>query len=61
VRRIITSIEGFASIHTILRPANWGLSRNVTDAASHVLDRHGEMIMMEDDILVAPQFPKIHE
>jgi hypothetical protein len=58
VRDIITGIEGFASLHPIFRPNNFGLSRNVIDAATYVLNRHGEMIMVEDDICVAPNFLK---
>ena len=58
VREIIPGIEGFASVHPILRPYNFGLSRNIIDAANHVLSKHGEMIMIEDDIYVAPNFLK---
>src|SRR5262249_23504758 len=58
VREIITDIGGFASLNAIFRPENWGLSRNIINAASHVLDRHGEMIMLQDDVFVGPHFLK---
>src|SRR5215469_12241797 len=58
VRDIIHNVEGFARIIKTFRRENWGLVRNITDAASYVLDRHGEMIMVEDDIFVAPSFLK---
>jgi hypothetical protein len=56
VREIISNVEGFASLNVTFRPENWGLSRNIIDAASYVLDRHGEVIVVEDDVFVAPFF-----
>jgi hypothetical protein len=58
VHQITRNIQGFANVNTTFRSENWGLSRNIIDAARHVLDRHDEMIMVEDDILVAPSFLK---
>jgi len=56
LREIISRIEGFARVHATYRPENWGLSRNIIDSVSHVLDRHSEVILLEDDIFVAPHF-----
>jgi hypothetical protein len=56
VRSIVASIEGFASVTPVLRAHNLGLAASITGGVSAVLSTHGRVIVVEDDILVAPNF-----
>lgn len=42
----------------VLRPNNFGLARNIIEGISEVLMSHQKVIVLEDDILVAPTFIK---
>lgn len=56
VRRYIHTIEGFASVILIEREENWGLARNIIDGVSTQVNRFGQVIVLEDDLVVAPYF-----
>jgi len=56
VRNFIHSINGFSSIHLVEREENWGLARNVIDGVTTVVKKHGKVIVLEDDLVVAPYF-----
>ena len=43
-------------MHIIERAENWGLARNVIDGVSTVVNRHGRVIVLEDDLVVSPYF-----
>ena len=58
VRKIIHSIEGFKQIHLVEREKNWGLARNIIDGVTRLVDEHGRVIVLEDDLIVAPYFLK---
>lgn len=58
VRTIIHSIEGFKQIHLVEREKNWGLARNIIDGVTRLVDEHGRVIVLEDDLIVAPYFLK---
>lgn len=55
-RRFIRSIGGFASITIIEREENWGLARSIIDGVTTQLNRFGRVIVLEDDLIVAPHF-----
>jgi len=55
-RRLIRNIKGFNSITIVERDKNWGLARNVIDGVTTLLDRYGEIIVVEDDLVVSPHF-----
>lgn len=56
VRQFIHSISGFGSVEIIERTENWGLARNIIDGVSTQIERYGRVIVLEDDLLVAPYF-----
>lgn len=56
VRGVIHNISGFASVSIVEREENWGLARNVIDGVSTVVKKHGRVIVLEDDLVVAPYF-----
>ena len=51
VRDVVAEIDWNATVHTRFRPENVGLRRSVVDAVSWVTGEHGQVIVMEDDIV----------
>lgn len=58
VRRYIRSIQGFKRITLIERKENQGLARNIIDGVTTQVNRYGRVIVLEDDLVVAPHFLK---
>ena len=56
VRSYIRSIQGFKQVTLIERNENWGLARNIIDGVSTQVNRYGKVIVLEDDLIVAPYF-----
>ena len=56
VREVIRHINGFASIEVIERATNWGLARNIIGGVTEQIRRYGRVIVLEDDLVVAPYF-----
>lgn len=56
VRQYIRTIEGFAGLHITEREENWGLARNIIEGVSEQIARFGKVIVLEDDLLLAPYF-----
>ena len=56
VRSYIRSIQGFKQVTLIERNENWGLARNIIDGVTTQVNRYGEVIVLEDDLIVAPYF-----
>jgi FkbM family methyltransferase len=56
VRAVLCNIDGFAASHVVLRDSNYGLARNITEGISEVLANRTDVIIVEDDIVVAPHF-----
>ena len=56
VRNYIRSINGFKQITLIERTENWGLARNIIDGVTTQVNRYGKVIVLEDDLVVAPYF-----
>jgi hypothetical protein len=56
VRKFIYTIKGFAKINIIERSENWGLARNIIDGVTTQVNRYGRVIVVEDDLVVAPHF-----
>lgn len=55
-RRVLDEIRGFRDVEVVSRPENLGLARSVIDGVSQVVDRYGEAIVVEDDLVVSPTF-----
>ena len=56
VRSFIKEIKGFKSITIIERDINWGLARSIIDGVTNVINQHGKVIVLEDDIVISPYF-----
>lgn len=56
VRRYIHSLQGFKTITIIERNENWGLARNIIDGVTTQIKKYGKVIVLEDDLVVAPYF-----
>ena len=56
VRDYIHSIRGFKSIKVIERNRNYGLSGNIIDAVTNIVNEHERIIVLEDDLVTSPYF-----
>lgn len=56
VRAFIRSIQGFKKITITERAKNWGLARSIIDGVTTLINRYGRVIVLEDDLVVAPHF-----
>ena len=56
VRRFVRSIEGFKAVHIVERDENWGLARSIIDGVTQTLERFDRVIVLEDDLVLAPYF-----
>jgi hypothetical protein len=55
-RDVVRSSEGFRSVRIVLRERNLGLADSVIAGVSHVCESHQRAIVLEDDLVIAPQF-----
>lgn len=58
VRQYIQNIKGFAKLHLIERPYNYGLADSIVDGVSYILKMHSTVIVLEDDIITSKYFLK---
>lgn len=56
VRGYLHTITGFKSVTIIEREFNWGLANNVIDGVTAMTKKYGRVIVIEDDLVVAPYF-----
>lgn len=56
VRSFIRTIKGFKQVNYIEREENWGLARNIIDGVTRLVNEHERVIVLEDDLIVAPYF-----
>ena len=56
VRDYLRTIRGFKRVTLIEREKNWGLARNIIDGVTTQVNRYGRVIVLEDDLVVAPFF-----
>ncbi len=56
VREIISRLEGFRSVHHFYSDKNKGLARSIIDGVTALFQEHNEIIVLEDDMEVAPSF-----
>jgi hypothetical protein len=56
VRAFIKTIIGFKSITIIERPNNYGLASSIIDGVSYVVNKHGTVIVLEDDLVTSEYF-----
>ncbi len=58
VRTLIRQTEGFKSVQIIESSANLGLAQSIISGVTHVIDRFGKIIVLEDDLVTSPFFLK---
>jgi len=56
IRKYIKLIKGFKKISIILRKKNFGLSKNITNGVSKIINKHGKIIVLEEDMIVRKDF-----
>ena len=56
VRAYIHQISGFPSIRIVEQPINLGLAENVIRGVTEIVAQYGKVIVVEDDMEVAPYF-----
>jgi len=55
-RKIAHAVKGFKSVYVIERPQNIGLKANIVGAVTEIVNQHGRVITLEDDIVTSPGF-----
>jgi hypothetical protein len=58
VRSYIRTITGFKFLTIIERATNFGLACSIIDGVTSLCEKHGRVIVLEDDLVVAPHFLK---
>jgi hypothetical protein len=58
VRIYIRSVDGFKKITIVEREVNWGLADSIIDGVTEVVNQHGKIIVLEDDLVTSPYFLK---
>ena len=56
VREYLKTIKGFKSFKVIKRKYNFGLSKNVINGVTEVMNEYGKAIVLEDDIITSSNF-----
>lgn len=56
VRNYIRQVEGFKDIKIIFRENNMGLAASVISGVTEVVNRHGRIIVIEDDLVTSEYF-----
>ena len=56
VRALFDNLQGFKAIHPYPARMNKGMARSVIDGVTTVLEKHESIIVLEDDLVVAPDF-----
>ncbi len=56
VRAYLKTITGFRSISIVERERNWGLANSIIDGVTSIVNKHGRIIVLEDDLVVSQHF-----
>ncbi|MCB2141103.1 glycosyltransferase [bacterium] len=56
VRKYLKGVEGFRKITIIESKTNSGLAKSVAKGVSEVVNKHGSVIVLEDDLITHPAF-----
>lgn len=56
VREYLKTITGFKTVTVVERGVNLGCARSITSGISENVDRFGQVIVVEDDIVTSPYF-----
>jgi hypothetical protein len=58
VRDYIRTVDGFNSVLIVEQPRNLGLSRSIISGVTSTVEKFGQIIVLEDDIITSPYFLK---
>jgi len=58
VRQYLRTIEGFKSVRIVERKENSGLAQSIISGVTEVVNEHGKVIVLEDDLVTSPYFLK---
>ena len=56
VRFYLSGVTGFKHVYISEREENWGLARNIIDGVTKIVKEHGQVIVLEDDIVTSSYF-----
>lgn len=56
VRDYLHTVDGFKSIKIVERTENWGLAKSIITGVTDVVNEHGRVIVLEDDLVTSPYF-----
>ncbi len=56
VRLVLRRVEGFGRVSLQEQPTNLGLARSIIGGVTNLVQQYGRIIVMEDDLVVAPGF-----
>lgn len=56
VRQYIRQVDGFKSVTIVERKTNFGLAKSIIDGVAAIVNKHGRIIVLEDDIVTSPYF-----
>lgn len=56
VRELLRGLEGFASVRVVEREGNLGLAASIVSGVTEIVQSRGEVVVVEDDLVVAPDF-----
>jgi len=56
VRYYVKAVDGFRRITVVERPENLGLAASIIAGVTQIVNGHGKVIVLEDDIITSPYF-----
>ncbi|MEK6958764.1 MAG: glycosyltransferase [archaeon] len=56
VRKYARTVSGFKSIKIIERKSNYGLAKSIIDGVTKIVNSHGRVIVVEDDLVTSKYF-----
>lgn len=56
VREYLKTINGFKSITIYESPTNKGLANSIISGVTEIIEKHGKVIVLEDDLITSPNF-----
>lgn len=56
VREYLKTVTGFKSITVVERERNLGLARSIIAGVTEIVEKHGRIIVLEDDMVTSPHF-----
>lgn len=56
VQEIANSVDGFKSVKVTIQEVNQGLAKSIINGTTEVIEQYGKAIVVEDDLVVTPNF-----